>query len=101
MGKTFYKGIINPVLVLYYTLATKTMPRAISFGTGAIGVNIFTNRALNAVFVHHRTPFERCLIQSYHELQKLQMIKLENEADFGIWGLKPQPNKVEKNSLMW
>jgi hypothetical protein len=54
MWKTFNDRIINPVLVRYDTLTTKTVPRAIGFGTRAIGVYIITNNTLNNLFIHRQ-----------------------------------------------
>ncbi|MFH1954343.1 MAG: hypothetical protein ABIL06_22335 [Pseudomonadota bacterium] len=71
MGKTFYKGIIDPVLMGYYTLATEAMPFTIDLRTGAIGIYILTNGAANTVFVHRKTPLKRCVIQNYPKQKNL------------------------------
>ena len=54
MGESFFKGIIDPVFMIYYALAAKAMSFAIDLRAGAILINLFTNRTVNCFISHNK-----------------------------------------------
>ena len=52
MGESFFKGVTDPVFMIYYALAAKAMSFAIDLRAGAILINLFTKRTVKRLVFH-------------------------------------------------